>query len=98
MADNSIFYLLKPLHTIRGAEAKKWIGRIVKSYDDPESKFTPLHTSSPDMRIISDDDGFSNVEAIINSATSSTALLADMLRFSHSSSGSNTVEIKAGRV
>ena len=101
MTSDHTFYLLKPLQTIKAAEPKQWIGRIVKSYEDPESNFTP-HSALPSSFApgISDDTGFSNVEAIIKSANSTTfsAMLADMLRLGQADSGSSAPEFKSRKV
>ena len=81
------FYLLPPLNTLPVEDPYQWIGRIVKSYADPDENFTPVDVPAHVRHSIRDDEGFCQIEEIIKSqkGRSLGASLAEMLRFSTSS-------------
>ena len=82
MADRK-FYLLPPLNTLPVGDPHQWIGRIVKSYGDPDENFTPHNVPTGLRKSIRDDKGFCHIEEIIESqkGRSLGVSLADMLRF-----------------
>lgn len=101
MSSEPSFYLLPPLNTIAVEDPQEWIGRIVKSFSDPEGNFTPGTDLPPDQRpLVKDDPGFSDVEGIIESAKSKSLRLslADMLRMSHSTSETNAPQFQSPKV
>ena len=101
MASDPTFYLLPPFNTIPAKDPREWIGRIVKSYNDPRANFTPPR-GNPAMEgvEIEDDTGFRNVKEIIDNANSDSArlLLADMLHFTHSRSKADTPRFQSDNV
>lgn len=101
MSSEPTFYLLPPLNTIPVEDPREWIGRIVKSFSDPEANFTPgRHLPSDQQPLVKDDPGFSDVEEIIESTKSKSLQLSlvDMLRINHSRSVTNAPQFRSPRV
>ncbi|MCJ1226926.1 hypothetical protein MMC12_003581 [Toensbergia leucococca] len=101
MSTEPTFYLLPPLNTIAVEDPREWIGRIVKSFSDPEANFTPEKPLPPDQQpVVKDDPGFSDVEEIIEFATSKSLRLSlvDMLRISHSRTVTNAPQFQSTKV
>ncbi|MCJ1333430.1 hypothetical protein MMC10_010129 [Thelotrema lepadinum] len=97
--DEPIFYLLDSLHTLNGDEAEQWLGRIVKSYRDPEKANSPKDTQKIRSEPKKDDAIRSLYQRIKrHEGTSVHVTLTDMLGLSNNRTKSSEPSFESQQV